>query len=385
MTEDLLAGSPFITNLRLWWMRKIKSVSNPPTVVQLVGTDDGIVRSSDSWDIEQDLNGNQIMIDDADHGNIIAVEDKNGKVMSDRFALILKAVLGEFPQTQCPIPQDKQKDLVIFVVHGIRASNSGWVKQACAQIQKAIPGAEVVPATYWYFSALDFLRPIIRRRRVRWFQDNYAYFMARNPKAEFRFLGHSYGTYLLGQSLEQLSGMRFSKVVLAGSVLPRSFNWRSRVNNQQIVELWNHRAQRDVPVAVLCNALRGLMMKDVGTGGYEGFEPYAGIHECCYHPGGHGAALEQAPLHVLTSQIVDATATTSCQSLEELPSTWFDKASKAAHMLPSVILIVLVVVSYLFGVFISSHYHHHYVTMASSMVLSASALLIALAMLLEFL
>ena len=383
LAEDLLAGSAFVTNLRLWWMRKVRSLPAPPTVVQLVGTDDGIVRSSDSWDIEQDPNGNQIAIPDANHASVIEVEDKKGQILPERCALVRKAVLGEFPQTPPPIPPDQQKDVVIFVLHGIRASNGQWVRQASQHLQAALPRAEVVPATYWYFSALDFLLPVIRRRRVRWFQDTYAYFMARNPKAEFRFLGHSNGTYLLGESLKQLSGMRFSKVVLAGSVLPRDFNWRSRVDNQQVVELWNHRALLDVPVALLCNALRGLRMKDVGTGGYEGFSAFPAIRECSYHPGGHGAALEKDHLLILTSQIIGSDAAPVCHPLTESSIRWFDRLSRAAHVLPYVVFLVLALLSYGGGILISSHYRH--LTIAGATILSLSAWLIAIAVFLELL
>lgn len=379
--EDLLAGSPFITNLRLWWMRKVPFLANPPTVIQLIGTEDGLVRSTDSLDIEQDLNGTQIVIPSANHANIIEVRDKKGQTLHEHYALIVKAIFDDFPQTPSPVPADQQKEIVVFVVHGIRANNGEWVKEASDQLQSALPNAEVVPATYWYFSALDFVLPIVRRRRVRWFQDTYAYFLARYPKAEFRFLGHSNGTYLVGESLKQLSGMRFSKIVLAGSVLPRDFDWRSRIGKRQVREVWNHRALRDIPVAVLCNALRGLRMKDVGTGGYEGFAAVPGLHECHYHPGGHGAALEKTHLPILTAQVIGSSAP-ACQPLVQATNRWFDRMSRAAHGLAYAVLLAVAFVSYGLGVAISSH---STLTLGSSTALAASSLLLLLVVFLKLL
>jgi len=56
------------------------------------------------------------------------------------------------------------------------------------------------------------------------------------------------------------------------------------------VHVTNHRADRDWAVALLCNALRGWAMRDIGTGGFAGFIGYE-TTEVAYHPGEHGAAL----------------------------------------------------------------------------------------------
>ena len=394
LAEDLLFGSPFVTNLRLWWMRKISALPKPPIVVQLVGTEDGLVRRSDSWDVIGDPNGTEIPIPNTNHANIIEVQDKKGQPITERRTQIRKAVMDDIPPSPHPLAPGEQKSMVVFVIHGIRASNGQWVRQASTQIQAALPDAELVPATYFYFSAFDFVVPIVRRHRVRWFQDTYAYFLARYPKAEFRFLGHSNGTYLLGQSLRQLSGMRFTNVVLAGSVLPRDFDWRGRVDTKQVSKVWNHRARFDVPVAILCNAMRGMRMTDVGTGGYEGFGVVPGLHECSYHPGGHGSALKKEHLPVLASQVTDlagaaaADANVSpCKPLEESPKTWFNYLSRGAHVLPYALLVGLILLSYPLGSWIFAHhwlFPHTQLGLVASRSAAGLGLLAGLAIFLKF-
>lgn len=84
--------------------------------------------------------------------------------------------------------------------------------------------------------------------------------------------------------------MQFKNVALAGSVLPVDYPWGERISEGQITRVRNDRANRDWPVALLCSGLRGLWMRDVGTGGFDGFPGWQ-TYENAYFPGDHGAAL----------------------------------------------------------------------------------------------
>jgi pimeloyl-ACP methyl ester carboxylesterase len=336
LAEDILAGSPFITNLRLWWMRKVWPMPRP-LVVQLVGTEDGLVRASDSLDISQDSTGIQLFVPHTDHATIIDIENQ-GKFDEARYVQIRRALLDDLDTSEPPINVAETKKLVVFVLHGIRATNRGWVEKAARDLAAQLPSAEVVRPTYNYFSALDFLLPISRRYRLRWFRDTYAYYLSRNPSAEFRILAHSNGTYLLGQSLAELSGMTFAKAVLAGSVLPTQFKWREVIANKQVNELWNHCARFDFPVGILCSALRSLGMKDIGTGGYNGFSlvPNADIN-CQFHSGGHGSALDDESRSGLVQQV--AGKEFACKKVSN--KSWFDYLSRMAVLLPIVVIALI--------------------------------------------
>jgi hypothetical protein len=90
--------------------------------------------------------------------------------------------------------------------------------------------------------------------------------------------------------------MRFENVVLAGSALPPNFDWDSLTmadvrNWRQVGRVLNECANHDVPIGILCSALQGLGMGDVGPGGFTGFLNTDCITQVAYFKGGHSQAL----------------------------------------------------------------------------------------------
>lgn len=305
--QDCLKGSAFITNLRITWLRYFSSLNKQPTVVQLLGTQDGIVKRDDSIDIEQFRNAFHIDVPEANHNNLYKLE--RAKNRKGRYQLIKQAILSDKPPS-VPKKQISQKNPVVFVLHGIRDSNSGWVEQLRSKIIDQEPNAEVITASYGYFSAFNFFLPWIRKRNIEWFQDQYSYYFSRYPDADFYFIGHSNGTYILGESLKKVSTMRFKRIYLAGSVLPCDYPWAERFYYQQLEDFRNDRSCWDWPVGILCSGLRGVGMHDIGTGGFDGFRFDDGrTQEVFYYNGGHGKPLEESNLdniidYILTGKVV---------------------------------------------------------------------------------
>lgn len=200
LMRQLEAGSDFITDLRIQWIRHFRKLGEAaPEVVQLLGTKDGIVTRADSIDVSQFPNAEEIEIPGANHVDIYRLNrspDIEGryKLICDAF---LKPLEGRSKSEKKPISH------VVFILHGIRANNSEWVEQARAHIVARHSNVEVVTASYGYLPALDFVLPLLRRRNINWFKDKYSYYFALYPDADFLFLGHSNGTYLLGRSLRQ--------------------------------------------------------------------------------------------------------------------------------------------------------------------------------------
>jgi len=297
LLRDLLIGSDFITSVRLWWIRKLSGMETRPTVVQIRGKQDSRVQSEDSADIQGFLEGYELTLD-ANHHTLLKPDQ--GRQLSDRkYDVFRQAVLRPFMDSDTGSRVDDSTENVYFVVHGIRARNDDWVEAVSEMIQSQLPNATVIPPTYGRFSALPFAIPPLRRKKVRWFQDIYSRELARNPQAHFNFVGHSYGTYLFGHSIKNISGMQFDRVSLNGSVLPAEWLWNTY--RGQVKELRNARARRDMPVGILCSALRGLRMRDIGTAGYTGFEiPFCMGSERFYYKGGHGASVSgEARQHIL--------------------------------------------------------------------------------------
>jgi pimeloyl-ACP methyl ester carboxylesterase len=289
LLRDLLHGSDFVTNLRLWWIKKLAAQQERPLVVQVLGDHDNEVNKQDSLDIEGFLEGHQLMVQGANHESVL--HPGKSRSFSDQHAGILRlAVMGSIPDSLADNVVCDASRKVYFVAHGIRDTSDDWVKDVSSRIELAIPGARAVTTDVGRFSALQFVLPMLRRKKIRFFQDLYSQELAQNPLATFNFVGHSYGTYLVGYSISRLSGVQFDRVFLGGSVLPAQWSWARYTG--QVNELRNSRAQRDIPVGILCSALRGLRMLDIGTAGFTGFRiPFGQNSEVRFYKGGHGATV----------------------------------------------------------------------------------------------
>jgi alpha-beta hydrolase superfamily lysophospholipase len=313
--EDILRGSNFLTNLRINWIRHFGALAEAqrrgerwpdgrskclPLVVQVLGTQDSLVGPNDSKDILAFRSCHYLEIPGADHTSVYRLDGPNPK---ERYAVLRRAFAEEFSNLHHPPGSHDAPTVrrVIFLLHGIRASNvDRWITDLADRLSEHDPATtNVRHPTYGYFSAARFALPTVRRKYIRVFQDWYTEALAEYPNATFHAIAHSNGTYILGQSLLATPGMQFARVSLAGSVLPTTFPWDELATRGQVGCVRNDRANRDWPVALLCNALRGLRMRDVGTGGFAGFD--GGVtREVAYYSGGHSAALSpQNQFHLI--------------------------------------------------------------------------------------
>jgi pimeloyl-ACP methyl ester carboxylesterase len=300
---DAIRGASFLTNLRINWIRLFGELAaaqrqgktwpdgrpvQPPLVVQLLGERDGLVDPEDSKDVLAFPSGHELSVPDANHRTLYRLDQVPDPDL--RYAVLRAGFVGVFPDNP-PVASSVRR--VVFLLHGIRASNvDDWIKELRKRIsERAHASTDVIKPDYGYFTAARFALPSVRRRNISVFQDLYTEALAAHPTAEFDIIAHSNGTYILGQALRKTPGMRFENVALAGSVLPTNFPWGELKRNNQVGRVRNDRANRDWPVALLCNALSGLNMRDVGTGGFAGFKGTA-THEVAYYPGGHGMALK---------------------------------------------------------------------------------------------
>lgn len=307
MAQELISGSESITDLRLSWINYMRSLppEQRPGVVQVLGTKDSLVTRRDSVDLEQFPNASHISVPGVNHRQLPLLQD--GPSPDMRYRFFRDAVLGHaIPGRDPPLVAERQNHIV-FVLHGIRAANRGWVQALEERVKASLPNSKVITPSYGYLSALEFAIPFLHRRPIRAFQQLYSDSVVENPGASFDFVGHSNGTYVLGQSLRALSAMKFDHVVLAGSVLPRDFEWRKLMsgNEPQVKVLRNDCANADWPVGFLCSGLTGLWRRDVGTGGYEGFHhDDQRVFQYWFHEGGHGAALDDENLTSIANFLI---------------------------------------------------------------------------------
>jgi pimeloyl-ACP methyl ester carboxylesterase len=174
----------------------------------------------------------------------------------------------------------------VFVIHGIR-DRGFWTQKIARTIKRegvrAKPPRNFLSFTgsYGYFAMVPFLLKWVRKWKAAWLMDQYVEVKARFPNAEFSFVGHSNGTYLLASVLQDYPAAKFGRVVFAGSVVRRDFAWDTYLNASpsgrppRVSEVLNYVATRDWVVAIFPKGFQILKwVFDIGSAGHDGFDKY---------------------------------------------------------------------------------------------------------------
>jgi pimeloyl-ACP methyl ester carboxylesterase len=313
---EVQRGSAFLTQLRLQWIALARHLDKEglpmATTVQLLGTIDDLVSPDDNIDLETGRDFLYLDVPHSGHGNVIEFDDPEfGEERRTAFqealvesvdALRQKSILPADPDLAQVRPDVTN---VIFVIHGIRDAGY-WTHKiarkvvAMGQSPPRIYASET--STYGYVQMIPFLLPSRRRQKVQWLMDQYVEAKFLYPKATFSYVGHSNGTYLLANALENYPACRFDNVVFAGSVVRKDFDWNAAIARGQVKSVLNYVATADRVVAWFPGALEELRLQDLGTAGHNGFLqarfengdpglPLPPIYERRYVRGGHGSAL----------------------------------------------------------------------------------------------
>ena len=297
-----LRGSVWVTKLRMHWVQmSAQEESKLPFTVQIRGTQDRLVGPNDSRDVSVSRNSLELLIEDVGHRDLALLIPQHQEEVVEKLAPKIEAALKAEPQRPSARVGPKH---VVFLIHGIR-DFAEWHEDLGETITQVAGGpeqVEIVPISYGYFSALQFLFPTARRRCARSFLDRYVQYFARYPNAQFSALAHSNGTFALAWALRNNQYIKLQNVFLAGSVLPRKFPWQSL--QTQITHVRNDCANADWPVGALCWVLSWVpaYRRDLGTAGVDGFTgptvhgdegvSKASVCNNKFRYGGHSAALE---------------------------------------------------------------------------------------------
>ena len=307
-------GSSFITNLRIQWlaMREKHNINDKgmgdALTIQLLGSVDDMVSPEDNLDLVTGKDFFYIDAPNSGHANIIEMDNSDaGKGRKNAFMEALskdaKEVKNISPlDQQFPEPKEEVTD-VIFVMHGIRDLGY-WTNKIARKVKdhpyKQKPGepakkriVATETSSYGYFPMLSFLLPAKRLEKVEWFMDQYTENKAMYPNADFSFVGHSNGTYLLAKALKKYPGCIFKNVVFAGSVVPTTYAWNKFIEKKQVERIMNYVATSDWVVALFPKALEILKLQDLGSAGHDGFVDIEKPNEIEYVRGAHSAALRE--------------------------------------------------------------------------------------------
>lgn len=318
-------GAPFITQLRIHWLHMRnhaaeKGVGRALTI-QLLGSVDDMVSPEDNVDLVSGRDFVYLDVPYSGHANVVEMDDPRPlpgaisgaaiRTLGEARAAVFRAALSRseadlmqdsvVPSDLLPEAQRREVSDVVFVIHGIRDVGY-WTHKIARRVltlARQAPGARKVLATetssYGYFPMLPFLLPTRRKEKVEWLMDQYAEALARYPNAEFSFVGHSNGTYLLARALEDYPSCRFKHVVFAGSVVLTRYDWKAAIARGQVRKVLNYVATADWVVAFFPRAIQMLRWQDLGSAGHDGFdgaEPGA-VEQVRFVRGGHGAALNE--------------------------------------------------------------------------------------------
>lgn len=269
-----LRGSNWVTVLRMTWIKRRDTV---PFTVQIRGTKDSLVGPHDSLDVTLSPKSAELVITGVGHKDLALLNRNNLAAVSTPLEKTITAAREAIDAGKAtPEPSHSQPHHVVFLIHGIR-DFAEWHEDLAETIRKVAYGnlqtVEVEPISYGYFSALQFLIPLARRRCARAFLDRYVQCYARKPEARFSVVAHSNGTFALTCAMEQNQAVEISRILLAGSVLYRKFNWSRLLGERsEKTRVRNECATQDWPVGAICWFLRMVYWRRLGTSGVYGFK-----------------------------------------------------------------------------------------------------------------
>ncbi|MFO0706422.1 MAG: hypothetical protein U0412_06175 [Nitrospira sp.] len=296
-------GSPWITNLRIQWLamrrrarqekadleatgrKDFTKISGLATTIQLLGSKDDYVSPEDNVDLVSGGDFIYLDVPYSGHVNVIRMGSNQASELeqqraADRAKVFKTALIDEASEIETILPTDKDSGLptentavknVIFVMHGIR--DDGYWTHKLARRAKAKIGdrVETKTSTYGYFPMWPFLLPWKRDQKVEWLMEQYAECLALYPNAEFSYVGHSNGTYLLAAAFNKYSCVRFKHIVFAGSVVQRGYHWDKLFKEGRVVAVLNYVATADWVVAWFPKVFQWIPIQGLGSAGHNGF------------------------------------------------------------------------------------------------------------------
>jgi pimeloyl-ACP methyl ester carboxylesterase len=137
----------------------------------------------------------------------------------------------------------------LFSIHGIRTVGA-WQDRLTDELR-----AKVIfhkPYRFGWFGLPRFLfgptRAIQIERFHRWYieqRDADTHDAGRHGGFRPSIIAHSFGSYIVGECMLKYREVRFDKIILCGSILPRSFEWSELLARNQVMRIRNEYGLRD--------------------------------------------------------------------------------------------------------------------------------------------
>ena len=176
-------------------------------------------------------------------------------------------------------------------VHGIR-THGAWQKT----FAEVISGSPMKVASYDYgkYGLPRFLTPGFNRRKIDEFYKWYSETIKACTGVDLRrydrrpcLAAHSFGTWITCNAMLKYDDIRFDKVILSGSILPRDFNWAKLFARDQVALVRNESGHKDP-----WPSWAGRLIPRAGPSGSTGFDWFETlVEQHDYDEYGHGEFL----------------------------------------------------------------------------------------------
>lgn len=183
---------------------------------------------------------------------------------------------------------DDPEATILFLVHGIQ-TDGAWQKHV-QEAFRDIPKLNIVDIGYDCVTPAQLASPFRNQpiNKVLWEIRNAR---RREPLARLMVIAHSFGTYIISRIIAEHPDIEFERVVLCGSIVPRSYKWDLFARNMPRGSILNHVGTRDFyPVLATFSSV------GYGASGRLGFNAAAVIDK--YFDYGHSDFFEPDKEHI---------------------------------------------------------------------------------------
>ena len=213
---------------------------------------------------------------------------------SDDWSQELEVELRRAELKQQSVIGIKSHDIVVYSVHGIQTFG-GW-QSKLGEALKSYTKSQIVehiPYKYHHFPITHFLRSGKREYEVANLAKEINLLANRHPEAKICLVGHSFGTYLIAESLKALNTrLNIDKVILCGSVLNSNYDWSPSIQKHNIKNIINECASNDWALV-----FSHFFAKGLGMAGVESFKPHSGVVTNRYLKGGHSCFFNEITIN----------------------------------------------------------------------------------------
>lgn len=119
---------------------------------------------------------------------------------------------------------------VVVLVHGIR-TRAPWFEKVASVLRESA-GVRVVLVRFGYFDLFQFLLPPLRRMPITKLRKELTSALHNTNVEKVSVIAHSFGTYAVYRVLEEEPQIVLHRLILCGSIIPRSANWNRFIGRQ---------------------------------------------------------------------------------------------------------------------------------------------------------